>query len=194
VPERSSYKAGEVVKLFVGYDVMRNSNVGVSWSVNATVYDASGTILDRDGETNAFTTSRSVSPANSGAYIHPRFTMSSAPMNVKVVLDADGIELARTTLVIPLKAADGDGSPPVDGEEDGETIQEAMTVFGIPVMWLAIGGGLVVLLVALSGISGWWFSPSESHCICGSAGDRLRSATPRLGTGPTGGAISVPSR
>jgi hypothetical protein len=150
VMDKSEYKAGDTVKLYVGYDVMRNSNVGLSWSVNASVYDASGNLLDRDGETNAFTTARSVSPANSGAYIHPRFKMGNAPMAVKVVLDADGLELSRGNIVIPLSSGGEDTSPPENGGEEVVEGEEAMTLFGVPVMWLLIGGGLVVLLVATS--------------------------------------------
>lgn len=111
VADKSSYRANDTVKLYVGYDVTRNSAVGVSWSVNASVYSAVGILLDKDGETNAFYTSRSISSADSKASVHPQFKMSTTSMQVKVVLEADSTILGQTVVTVPLAAGAPEPEP-----------------------------------------------------------------------------------
>lgn len=157
-PDKSQYRANDTVKLYVGYDVTRNANVGVSWSVNASVYSAAGTLLDKDGETNAFTTSRSISSPDSSAVVHPQFKMSSTSMQVKVVLEADGTKLGQTTVTVPISVAPAPTEPepyeptptePTPTPTEPEPTEP--TVGGIPTKWLAIGVVGLLLVMAMGG-------------------------------------------
>lgn len=142
--DKYSYAPGDLITLNIAYDVSRSPDpagfVGIAWSINGEVYDSAGSLLDRDGETNAAWTTRSIS-SFADPKVHPRFYMSTTTMQVTVVLTADSLELARDIVTVPV----AEGVPPIVPPDEEEGIIPPTELEGwLP--WILLGVGIVLIL------------------------------------------------